>query len=449
MSIIATTLSKKYQPQWGVAWALREILSNALDGEVRGKNEGRGAMSLDYSKRSRTLTVTNDNTVVPQGALLLGTSESRSREDCIGTFGEGLPMALLVLARNEYPVTIYNGIEKWEPSIGQHPELFEDVLLIKTRQVVKDRGHFSVEIGQIDEEDFAELQGMFLKFDPRFDAEQAIQAPGGERVLLQPGYKGKVYNKGVFVCTKPVLFGYDVSMDLNRDRSAIDEWSLKERLGRILRDAVRQDKERFLPVLESAVFGDDNSMESQDSYSSLKYDSTTKNHILARFTERYGANALPVESQKDADEAATIGKKGVVCSRLLYSIIGDKFSSVIALKGAAATVVTQSYPLWTLSEAEQANLDAVESKIEAIYPAALTKVKSIEVVTFGSPVTRSSAVKAEGDLMTFNVARFLTGSRYDLLLQYIRELVVNKMIEGKNDVATDVMTALAKMAVGG
>ena len=110
MALVATTLSKGYQPELTILFALSEIVSNAYDGEARGLG-GAGKMSLAYSKATKKLTVTNAKTVIPGSALLLGTSESRGRDECIGTFGEGLPMALLILARNRHAVTLYNGIE--------------------------------------------------------------------------------------------------------------------------------------------------------------------------------------------------------------------------------------------------------------------------------------------------------------------------------------------------
>ena len=110
MSLLYTSLSEDYQrDSWGRAQAVREIISNALDGAERHRAEGRGAVTVDYNARARRLTVSNEGVTVPASALLLGVSQSRDYAGCIGTFGEGLPMALLVLARLMCKVVITNG----------------------------------------------------------------------------------------------------------------------------------------------------------------------------------------------------------------------------------------------------------------------------------------------------------------------------------------------------
>ncbi len=439
MSLITTSLHVNYQPQWTLSWAIREILSNAIDGETRHKVDGRGQMVLSYNRISRRLFITNEGVSVPLKALLLGTSESRDRSDCIGTFGEGLPMALLVLARNHYPVTIYNGIEKWEPLIEMHPELDEKVLVIKTRQMIKDRGHFSVEIDQIEEDDYVELRRLFLRFDPVFDAKQTINAATKERVLLQSSYKGRVYNKGVFVCSRPkLLFGYDLQGELNRDRSMVDESELQSTLGNVLADAVSNDKNRFLPLLESVVFTDGEALEVSDSWGKLRYNDDMKKHFAARFAERYGIDAIPVADANEAQQASEFGKTGITGSPLLRQLLDSGIPTLASLRSKSATSATRNYARHELTTEAQANLAASITKLMQLVPA----MPNVRAVVFGSSTIKSVS-RSDGSI---DVASSVLEDKEGTLLALTRELVIQKKTPAKSwDPSSDIMASLASL----
>ena len=251
MARIELTLHVDYQSRWGLIEAAREIISNAMDGEARGKALGEGKMSVEYFPRSNRLVVINEKTKVPTSALLMGMSQSRNRDDCIGTFGEGLPMALLTLARRGFDVQVINGDEKWEPEIVRSEAFGEPVLSIRTRKI-QDRGRFEVEINGVDPDEAASIYKLFLKLDP---SEAAHNRIGG--VLMDPEYKGRIYNKGVYVTAVPdFVFGYDVDMEVNRDRSFVDPAQLREQTSVTLREAVEHHPEKFtlfiLPRLLSA-----------------------------------------------------------------------------------------------------------------------------------------------------------------------------------------------------
>lgn len=82
-------ISSNYVSAWTVQDAVRELLQNAMDsGEWRVENN----------------TLINKGTLRPEH-FLLGCSE-KSSSDAIGQFGEGLKLALLVLARNGYKIYI-------------------------------------------------------------------------------------------------------------------------------------------------------------------------------------------------------------------------------------------------------------------------------------------------------------------------------------------------------
>jgi hypothetical protein len=225
MGLKLTSLSEDYQRgAWGLPQAVREIISNGLDGAERGQLEDKGALSVDYNPRAQRLTVTNQGVTVPASALLLGVSQSRDYAGCIGTFGEGLPMALLVLARLRRRVVITNGDERWEPKIVASPDYDGRVLAIQSRKLPKDHDCFSVVFEDVTEEDWASWRKMFLRFDPALSATDIIDSETNTgQVILNPEYVGRVYVKGVYTHSRDdLLFGYNLDIPVGRDRQYVD-----------------------------------------------------------------------------------------------------------------------------------------------------------------------------------------------------------------------------------
>jgi len=385
MPTLITSLHHKYQPTLDALWACREIGSNAIDGEERNRHLGIGALTINYSKRSRTLTIHNEGVTVSPTALLMGTSESRSDELCIGQFGEGLPMALLVFARSSIPVVIYNGDEKWEPSIEKSEQYDnEPVLCIKTRKMLKDRGGFEVQIQGIDPEEYESFCSLFLRFDPEFDPTQTVHSPrrDGERVLLQPDYTGKIYNKGVFVQKRgDLMFGYDLRGELNRDRSFMDEWTLKSGLGSLLASCISENGSTFIELVSKGMFESNGVLEVTHEYSDLFYSDPLRNKVCEIFEQRFG-NAIPVNTEAEAEEARSLGLKAVLCSPLLSRILYRKLTTLATIKAQRQTAVIRTWREEELGEVERTNFITAKLLVQSAIPA--SRGMTFTVVSFGS-----------------------------------------------------------------
>jgi hypothetical protein len=432
MPIIETTLHASYQlNEWHLREAAREIISNAIDGEERNKAEGRGKMTVAYSKRKKVLTVTNSGVKVPTKALLMGTSESRESADCIGTFGEGLPMALLVLARKGLPVVIYNGDEKWEPSIQKSSTFSgEPVLVIKTRQMIKDRGAFVVEMHDIEPEEADELQAMFLRLDPDFDSEQVAKKNPWDRelVLLQPEYKGKVYNKGVFVLERDdLLFGYNIDTELNRDRHMISEWKLQDQLGTVLTGAVRHNPDTFADELIDALMSGAETLESRDTYSSLTYNDEFGEALLVKWREKFGNNALAVANIDEAKQAEFLGHRGIVVSPLLRKLIGKQLGTLEEIRGNHDRMPTLVYDLGTLEHIELRHLHDAVGLVASVFP---EWKQDVRVVEFGSRETMGTFLESTGRI---DLARWVLASFHDTLVTLVHEFSHSMGEDGSKD----------------
>jgi len=334
MGKIVTSIHKDYQANtWTILDACRETGSNGIDAETRNQWRDSGKLTVKWSPRTKVLSVFNEGLTVSAKALLMGTSESRDDEDCIGEFGEGLPMALKVFAANGYNVVIYNGEEKWTPAIEESPQFDgEPVLVVNTRKMFKDRGGFLVEVHDIERHEYETFQGLFLKLHPEYDESEAVSRrdySNDERVLLQECMKGKVFNKGVFVLEREdLLFGYDLDTSLNRDRSFISEYKLKEEISDILNGAVKVDPVKFANTLIDALFAGDEELELTDCYSSLQYNRVFRESVAAEFIKRFGTTAIAVKKAGDVKTAEELGLRGIVLPTTLFDILAQELGTV-------------------------------------------------------------------------------------------------------------------------
>lgn len=381
MKTIKTSISIRYQPQLTALWALRELGSNAIDGEVRNRHVGIGKFSMTY--RNCKLTLTNENVKVSSSALAHGTSESRGDEACIGTFGEGLPMALLVLARNSMEVTIVNGDEKWQPALERSSEFNgEPMLVIHRRKLPKDREQYSVSIEGVSEELHQEFIRQYLRFDSDLDPKMVIDVYSGERVLLQPKYNGMIYNKGVFVAhRKDLMFGYDLQAELNRDRTIMDEWTLKNTLGRLLSTATAKDNESFNNLLAESIADKNGVLEVSDEYSDLIYNGPFQPKVVEVFKAKYG-DAIPVDNQSEVEEAKKLGLNAVVCNPVLRRIVSKKLGSLVDAKSKRNNSVVTTWQSSELSDLESYHFRLAVLAVQSVLPEA--KDIQFTAVTFAS-----------------------------------------------------------------
>lgn len=359
MGMMYTSLSEDYQRgAWGLPQAVREIISNALDGEERGRWDGKGALTVEYSARARRLTVSNQGVTVPASALLLGVSQSREHASCIGTFGEGLPMALLVLARLQRKVLITNGDERWEPKIVSSPEYDKRVLAIQTRKLPKSHDCFSVVFEDVDEHDWAEWRKMFMRFDPALKAGDVVSSATCEgQLVLHPDYVGRVYVKGVYTHSRnDLLFGYNIDIPVGRDRQYVDYGPLRDAVHSTVRGVlgtlpVERRKEVYAKLLESS-----DALETDCTWSSLATSQDFQQVIKETFAETYSDESMVVTSSSyEASIVRSSGGKVAVVSR----------SAAVALQGRLgfgewskrqATAIAEVHDLGQLDTQERATL---------------------------------------------------------------------------------------------
>ena len=196
-------ISSNYVSAWTVQDATRELLQNAMDS---------GEWRVEGSALVNKGTLKSEH-------FLLGCSEKLS-SDAIGQFGEGLKLALLVLARNGYEVTIFSGNSCYTASMRESATWpGQQVLCIDSTPCTDyDPGYTTI------------------CTEPELPwQEDMLPNPEGYRILRN---NPKLYVKGLYVCDlQHFKHGYNFHpgyITLGRDRNVASDFDLAYEASRMI-----------------------------------------------------------------------------------------------------------------------------------------------------------------------------------------------------------------------
>lgn len=221
MKTYPLSLTKNYVSRWGMVEAVRELIQNSLDSDAAFKYEFQQELNDTY-----TLLLTSEGTTLAPHTLLLGASSKQHSSDAIGSFGEGYKLALLVLARLEYPVSILNGPLEWTPKFKFSRDYGCEQLVIEEEPLsyLVNNG-LVFRIMNLSEKDVADIRSVCLRMQKDIGGVRSTQM--GQILLDRPG---ELYVGDLFVCKVDTEFGYNVLprfLRLERDRQTVDGWDLK------------------------------------------------------------------------------------------------------------------------------------------------------------------------------------------------------------------------------
>lgn len=208
-------IAKTYVRHWGMAEAVRELLQNAIDSDSPFEFEF-GDDSLHIRSRHSRLSATT---------LLLGQTSKADSADTIGSFGEGYKIALLVLTREGYPVTVHNGDRTWRPAFRKSRQFGAEVLCIDDESAAHAREGLEFEVGGLSPGDIAAIRDGCLQMQGGVG--EVHEGQYGRILRERPG---KLYVGGLFVCDTQLQFGYDVKpehLKLERDRQTVSNFDLQ------------------------------------------------------------------------------------------------------------------------------------------------------------------------------------------------------------------------------
>jgi hypothetical protein len=373
---IELTIKTDYLPTWGVWQGLRELVQNGRDAQT----ELGATMTVDH--HNNVVRIENEGCVLPHEALLLGHTTKVGKDELIGRFGEGLKLGILALVRAGLPVKIRSGDEVWTPTIQRSEKFKADVLVFDVQGGRKLENRVRVEVQGIDKATWEGAKWKFRFLDSKDEASKVVETPSGA-LLLGENRKGCVFMKGIYVHSDPKLeYGFDLnSGELDRDRKMVERYDFMFRAKEILTAAVSQRPD-LLGGFVSALERQTPDVEGITSYSTLP--KNVSQAVAADFKSKHGPDAVPVRTLAESKDLDHLGKKGIVVSESLASVLGPEMPSAAAVKEALREETLARYGWHDLSAVERTNLDDAvhlvnDSKVATV------SLDTVDVVDFRSP----------------------------------------------------------------
>jgi hypothetical protein len=401
MAKFQLSLTADYVSSWGTWEALREIIQNGLDAQQDGR-----AFVFDRLNDSRkTLRFITESIKLERKVWLLGTS-SKGDGSYRGHFGEGLKLAMLVLARSGAEVRIINSDETWIPSMEYSEEFGAQVLTITTRKLPTATGCFEIQVRGISGEDWALAQSRFLDMDPSMNS---IDGCSYGSVLLDESKKGSVYVKGIFIQQVPKLsYGYNLlTVETDRDRGMIESYNMSWALALLWRRALLEH-----PDIIDTIYNllKEEAVDVERLALALTHEQC--NLLGAEFIKRHGPHSIPVIDEAAAREAEHWGVAPVIVSRKLADVLWHIDALCPAkVKELVKSKVTRVYALNSLPMIESLTL---RTACALLAPAAERlqlplPLDHVEVVEFSSTETLGMYDNT-GDRLKIGLARDLLQS---------------------------------------
>lgn len=206
-------LSPKYIPQWSIGEAIRELIANALDVDDNPSITWKDGYAM----------IEDHSAGIQKEFWIIGEGDHGE----IGQFGEGLKMAMLVLAREDRDVSVATVDYTVRPSLIHSVTYGAQILALNRTETSRNLGTLiRVECSQ---EEFKDAYERFLRLRPVkiLDRDQGIlDAPGD------------LYINGVYASRQSTLWGYNVTDKsmTNRDRTVLDSVRVHNHLTNIIRN---------------------------------------------------------------------------------------------------------------------------------------------------------------------------------------------------------------------
>lgn len=245
-------ISPAYVNHWGLGEAGRELVANWLDS---GKMIFKGLSNGYYVLRNGI------DEPVPRSSMVLGCSTKDVNDDAtIGQFGEGLKLAIVVILRdtNIAKIQIKNWDKLWTFSFGQSETWGTDTLIMEESDLGECREEFSVEFPAAEQYlvDIIESYTLesALKNEPEYIEKFSTDVG---TIYMTRNVDGEIYVGGIHITNNGstrYLIDLDPSqVELNRERSDLDEDTLYDRYKQIVQELMRTKDEKWTPYLQEIL----------------------------------------------------------------------------------------------------------------------------------------------------------------------------------------------------
>lgn len=245
-------ISPEYVQHWGLAEAGRELIANYLDSEETIADEVVGG---DWAISDRIEVVGGDwvlsNRIeqrLPVSILVLGESSKTKDDDSVGQFGEGLKLAIVVLLRAGYAVTIRNDDVMWIFEFKES-ENWGNTEVLQVEEVQLDESTKTFEIlVEGAAEAWDELHSYCLEYHLRREASEPVSFSNDEATIyFTQEADGAVFVGGVYIenesKTRYTLDLRPSGLELNRERSSIQHETLYDVYKRLFIDMAKAFEE--------------------------------------------------------------------------------------------------------------------------------------------------------------------------------------------------------------
>lgn len=194
-------MTKDFGKNWSIIDAIKELISNSIDTGAK----------TSYTYKNGFITISDKGEGLSKKNLLF--SGSSKKENQIGTFGEGLKIASLVLARNNRDFKVTTKGFEYTATIQRDTQFNADVLVVKMMKSKKRVGTDIIFKGT--EKELNDAKTHFLQFNSGFK----FMSDG----LYTPG--GYIFVNGVYIQKINSLFTYNITGAkeiISRDRKSVD-----------------------------------------------------------------------------------------------------------------------------------------------------------------------------------------------------------------------------------
>lgn len=365
------TISSNYVPEWGINEALRELFQNALDQEIVNPEN---AMLFHYDEAHERVLIANKTSTLPVNSLLLGQTSKAEDDKTIGQHGEGYKIAFMVLLRAGKKVQVLNYGENqvWTVRMvnsRRFKALIPTVFVEKKAfwETVPDH-NLTIQVDGVTKEEWENyrIMNLHLMRRDRVVAEYEVSKHG--RILLDEVMKGRIYVKGLYVCTNSTLvYGYDFEpsqITLDRDRKLIQDYNLLSKTSSLWKNAYRDGfmQERVLEMINSKA-PDVNYLFDAFCDNFQTVESEIGNSLLDEFIQQ-NPGAYPVDEYTTSEVLDRIKESGYVAKPVAYDI--SKFIK--------ASKIAEVLPLDNHKDAE-----SLADRFEALFSRLLDRMTEEEV----------------------------------------------------------------------
>lgn len=401
-------VTEDYVSNWEPKHALRELVANGIDAEISNG----ATLNVVHDGRKQTLRIRNERTRLDPKALYFG-GGNKNDTRLIGQYGEGLKIAMLVLARSGIPLKIHNNNEEWKASI-ETDERGIRVLTLNTRESRNKDDSVEVEVGNVTNDAWYELRDMFLRLLPPI--KKADTESGS--ILFDYDRVGKLYVKGVYVGRLArSAFGYDIKeLDIGRDRISFVEADVQTIIAQMWEECATNTPDTLRALYQAfknatadlAAFGWTNK-------------ATVATAMLEFFQGEYGENAYPLGDggEGDANEIKSFGKVPVATPASLTSVLLSVLPGVYSMRQEQGRGLKHEYAVSDLSPSGALNLS---NAIRWLQEVGVDEdvAGCVKVVDFNNTQLRS--LRKEGNVLLSSVvlAKF-EEVLWELLTQFSRK----------------------------